>query len=410
MSLKGETSKLCTVLNDLHYELDKFTNYNNTSNICKIINNLYDTDLKIIVKVLLTIRKINNEKLLEKNNKYAQVYLKEFYKLLGSKNSIDDGDTHPIGQDWSIFSCAAKSQDILNVKRLTDTQIKKKHKNKTCFVKYITECLKFENKRIDPVVKDFSLHTHEYTWFRLMLVGNDLMTTFKLLHKNHIVKEHIHDVHVLAEEFNIIEIYYKRKVKRAQVLMFFNNCPLVKSVIFCSELEFLTKMRIRPCDVFSNILKFYYCYKTNNFNFSVTSVNELHCLHYVYMMYSFFILSPKLSNGSNLTPNPIAGLSYCKPMTKIQPKSGLVEDISQYEKTYIKENGVKSLSDTAVTLESLKFDKRHVLHNINQDRDQRILHGFSNVGGVNQSELVIEQTKKRKDDTIKLMRKISKKH
>lgn len=411
MSLKGETSNLHKILTDLTYELDVFTGESNTTNICKIVNASLNLEVRQLAKVLLTVRKINKNGLVRKNDKSARVFQKEIYRLLKSKNSIDDADSHPIGQDLSIFSCAAKSQDILNVKRLTENISRNLDESKrTPFLQYILK-LGFKNDYIEPSVKDSSLHTNDLTWFRLVLSGGEgtILDAFKSLYEHELVRDHIHDVYILAEEFRVIELYYKKKAKRLQLLVFFNESDLIEDIIFCSELELVKKMKLRPCDIFSNMLKFYYCYKSNNFTFTITSVKDLRIFNLVYVMCGIFIHSSKFTTANSIiSPAPLSGLSYCKPMIKTQPKTKLVENISDYELTYVKENGEEFLCNTAATPETFINQKRHVLYTVNQDRDKRIIDGYSSVGGVNSSELIIEPTPERTERTIKLLKKLSK--
>ena len=168
-------------------------------------------------------------------------------------------------------------------------------------------------------------------------------------------------------------------------------------------------MKIRQCDKFSNMLKFYYCYKTNNFNFTVTSMYELHIFQYCYLMCSIFIHSSKFTNVSSfISPNPISGLSYCKPMTKIQPRARAVVELSPYEKRYVEENGLEKLTNTAASIESFKNNMKHVTYTMNQDRDSRIFTGYSTIGGVNQSELIIEQSDEAINEMIKILLQESK--
>lgn len=409
MSLGEGVPNFCRILNDLTLELDVFTKYKHQSNVRKIVNSLYDIELTILVKVILTLRKINAEDLIKKKDKHALYYRQEIYKLIKSRNFVDDGDTHPIGQDFSIFSCASKSQDVLNVKRLSKKTSNVDHHSKSPLVNFVIEELNFKNESIEPTVKDSSLHTHEVTWFRLVLtvVSGDLLDTFKELYDQKLVRDQLCDVNVLAEEFNVIELYYK-KAKVAQLIDFFETCDLVQEIVFCSELELMKKLRIRQSDIFSNMLKFYYCYKTNHFTFTVISQENLRIFHYVYLMCSIFIHSSKFTTPSGvISPAPISSLSYYKPMINIQPKAKMVEDLSVYEHNYIRKNGVDKLCNTASSLESYRMGKRHTIYTVTQDRDKRILHNFSNVGGVNQSELVIEPQEERAKRTVKLLRKMS---
>ncbi|QBB28613.1 P47 [Homarus gammarus nudivirus] len=404
MSLTDRGNKLRRILSDLKVELDKFTKFTNVDNIPKIINCLYDVNQRDLAKVVVTLRKINNDKSLERH-KYAQVYLKDIYKLISSKNHINDSDTHPIGQDLSIYSCAAKSQDVLNVKRLKKREVNIGGQSKSVAA-YIIDTLNYKNESIQPKIKDCSLHTNDIIWFRLLIKGNLLESFLKIY--NDLAIETIHDVFILSEEHNIIEIYFKKKAKLSQLLEFFNENDNVEDIIFCSELQKMKKMKIRQCDIFSNMLKFYYCYKTKNLTFTITRQSHLKIFNYVFLMCSIFIHSTKFTaSNSLLTPLPLSSLSYYKPMITAVHKARIVEDISKYEKTYVAQMGAESLPNTASSQEIFKDGKRHKIYSLKQDRDQRMIYGYSTVGGVNHSEVVMTEADKTLTYRMNLLQNLS---
>ncbi|UBZ25598.1 P47 [Carcinus maenas nudivirus] len=407
MALNGEYSKIHLLFTDLTKELITFTNSTNVSNVCKIVNCLYNVEPEVLVRVMLSLRNINREKLLEKKDKYAQVYFKEISKLITSKNHLDNSDTHSIGQDLSIFSCARKSQDVLNVKRLKNKKTNEEGGvTNTPLVAYVLDELNLKNESIQPTVKDSSLHKHEITWFRLMLCGDFLESLRCLYEENPIIAMHLYDIHIVSEEYNVVEIYYKKKAKLAQLMLLFNDSEYVKEIIFCSELESVKKLKIRPCDIFSNMLKFYYCYKTNNITFTITCMDHMKKFHFVYLMCSIFIHSSRFTSSDGaFSPLPLSRTSYYKPMVNIIPKTRVVEDISDYEKTYVTETG--DLSETAASFESYELKKRHRLYNPKQDRDQRILHGFGAIGGINQTEVVLHASNELQTTRNNIMMELS---
>ena len=399
------------IFEELYNELDKFTKLSFSEDLSKIVNNLVDMDIRDVVKVVLYTKKINNLGLKSKDSK---VYLSKLLKLLKSKNNLCGTDSYPIGQDFCIFSCAARSQNVLNVKRLVE-KAKNSKSNDTEFLKYIVNVLNFKNDYIEPCVKDSSPHTHQITWFRLFLRGNNLLETFKSLHSHKLVSDKLCDVHIVTEEFKIIELYYEKKAKRAQLMTFFNECDLVESIIFCSELDLLKRMNARTCDIFSNLLKFYFCYRTNSFSFSINSQQQIRTFHYVYLVCTIFMYtSPKFTNVSSkqYSSNPLSILSGSKPMLKIQDAANKLEPLTPYEEQYVRERGEESLCDTAATKESFQQNKRHEVIGLVQDRDCRMITSTTAIGASNMNELVIvsndESIKKRIDVLRELSNNVKK--
>ncbi len=410
MTFSGEISDLTMLLNDLTEELDKFTFRRNTQSIKRIVNTSFDVDIMTMVKLLLTIRKINNENLLEKGDRAAKVYLNYINKLILSKNNVEDADSHPVGQDLSIFSCASKSQSALNVKRLkinTD-RLQQQKGNVSPFIHHITETLGFKNDFIEPPVNDSSMHSNPIVWFRVVLNCNQedcdgsLLSVFKKFYRTSVlIQQHLHDIHLVSEEFNIIELYYKKNAKKPQLLFHFQESEFISSIIFCSELGLLKKMKIRPCDVLSNMLKFYFCMKTKNLNFSVTGQKDLQIFHHIFLMCAVLMYP--------IQPAPLSAISYSKPMFKSLNNAKKVEKMTGYEFKYMEVNGPESIINTSATIETIKDNKRHCLHATVQDRDNRILNGLSTIGGANISELVVESEDSVINERIELLQNLSKK-
>ncbi|UVX94867.1 P47 [Callinectes sapidus nudivirus] len=410
MSLSGKYSKIYKLFNDLTEELTILLTKANFENVCKVVNTLYDMEPRLLVKALLVIKKINREQLLHSENRYAKVYFKELIRLLNSKNHLDNGDSHPIGQDMSINSCADKSQNVLNVKRLKTNDSETSAKKNTSALQYVMGDLKLKNEKIQPIIKDNTLHKYEITWFRLILTG-DLKTSLKGLYDEFpTFSSYLHDIHILAEEFNIVEVYYKKKAKIAPLMNLFNESSYVEEIIFCSELEKVKKLKIRPCDSFSNMIKFYFCCKTKSFTFTITSCEDMKVFHYVYLMCSVFMHASKFTaSNTTVSPAPLAGISYSKPMVTSVPKTKMVEDITPFETTYVEEHGLDNIHNTSATLESYRIKKRHKMYALTQDREKRMVQGISAIGGANQSEIVITPTKELKRKRIELLKSLSNK-
>lgn len=404
MSFSGETPHLAKILDDLTEQLDKFTMKRNTESIKKLVNTSFDLDIETLVKVLLSVKHINDNNLLQQGNRDAKVYLKHINKLILSKNNMQDADSHPVGQDLSIFSCATKSQSALNVKRLKINILDESISSSLSpFLSYILKDLGFKNDFIEPSLNDSSMHSNPITWFRVVMNcernSMALLKTFKKMYETPLVKTALHDIYIVSEEFNIIELYYTKLSKKAQLLLYFESCPYISKIIFCSELGLLRKMKIRQCDRFSNMLKFHFCYKTKNIDFDLHSMKDLNMFHHIYLMCSVLI-KPQ-------PPAPLAAISYSKPMFKSQNNIKMVEPITGYEKKYLEINGNESIGNTSATIETLAENKRHCLHSAVQDRDRRILNGYSTIGGVNLNELIVHSDDETVKRRIELLREMS---
>lgn len=399
MSFTSGHPQLCKIHDDLTKELDIFTNGKNTTSVKRIVNTLFDMDLRKLIKVLLTVRHFNKHDSLRKGDHVAKVYFKYFNQLIMSRNNLDDADAHPVGQDLSIFSCAAKSQSALNVKRLNVNNADNRSDGSSALLKFVVNELGFKNKCIEPSINDSSIHSNPITWFRLKLRGGPetLFETFKSMYASPIVHVGVADVHLLYEEGCILEIYYEKGVKKSQILLHFEACEFVEKIIFCSELNLLKKVKARPCDIFSNIIKFNYCNKTKNIDFCLTCQDDLLVFHYVYLMSAMLLTSTSSS--------PISGISCSKPMFKSMKNAKELEPITDYERKHKESRGAKAISDTAATPETEAIGQRHKVHAAVQDRDRRILSGASTMGGTSVNELVIHS--KKAPEIIKILQSMS---
>nr|WOZ57600.1 P47 [Menippe mercenaria nudivirus] len=399
MSLISKHPHLTRVFDDLTRELMTFTSHRNPKSVKRLVNTSFDVPLKTLVKFTLTLRKFNNGM----NKQYSRVILKLINKVFLSRNNLDDADSHPIGQDLSIFSCSNKAQATLNVKRLTNNGSNVEDGCGSNFIKYLTEELHFKNEFIEPTVNDSSTHSNPITWFRIKITKmkhETFLQTFKKFYVSSMVLcRFVHDIYLLSEEFGIVELYYKKCAKKNHILNELQVNDYVEKIIFCSELELLKRMKCRPCDLYSNMLKFYFCTKTKNIDFILTSQHDLHVFHYVHLICSN-LFAPQ-------TPAPITGTSCSKPMGKSVNNSRILEEITPYELKLRESRGDGSLTMTSATLETLAYNARHTLHVATQDRDRRILGNPSTIGGVNGVELVINSTDEVVNMRKRLLRKMS---
>ncbi|UHB41731.1 P47 [Macrobrachium rosenbergii nudivirus] len=408
------------LLEDLFMEMQKFTYNRYDSDLPKFINACYDCDPLLLGKMVLLFRQLNDEKKNPEIRKTPTALLAytKIIKLLNSKNPLDDNDAHPIGQDLSIYSCSGSSQEVLNFKRLKNTDNAKKMVE-TPLLGYIKNKLGFKSEQIMPNIKDHVLFgkKEEYYWYRVILTPNekdkdDYINPLKELLKTPIIATGLKDIAILSNEYGILEFYYnQKKTKMVDILCAFNANDQISKIVFCSN---LIKMRVMNvfsnADLMSNMLKFYYCYKTKNLTFCVLSQRQMEILSKTYIYCAMLLFTPTLLKPDGiLSAGPLSIVSYNKPMISLQQKIKIVEPMTPYESVYLKEEGLENINKTAVSPESYQLNARHILYSISQDRDLRCLYGYSKTGGITQGELVLTQSKEQQNKRIKYLQKLSKK-
>ncbi|UVT30811.1 P47 [Penaeus vannamei nudivirus] len=421
MSLLNSKINTKKLFDDLYFEFDHFTNKSFSSEISKILNASLNVDLRSAVKVMLTFRKVRKNESLKKH-KTILYYKKKLRSLFASQNNLNDGDAHSIGILLSLDSCSKKAQEVLNVKRLKHVNESKSANTESDLYKFITQHLKFANEKIKPSVKDTSLHgllnkkskiknaqPLYIFWFRLKLQKDDLVQNLKtLLTEKQQVSVNLLDIGTISEDNGILEFYYSSKANIYQLLEIFNDADQVKEIIFCSNLVGMNKLTmISDATRFSNMLKFYYIYKTYNLSFMVRNQADTRSFFLVYSLCSLFMHTTNLTSANNnLTPNPLSSLSCSKPMITIKERARTLEPLTKYEENVIAKNSEK-LSYTAATKDSIEYNSRHKVCALTQDRDTRIITGYPNIGGVNASEMILNPTAEQESFIVDMLKSMT---
>lgn len=408
------------IFNDLYEELDYFTHKKYTQNISKILNASFDADIKVLVRIILTLRKIRELNLLELHDPFALHFYKQIIKLLNSQHPLDNGDIYPMGMILSLVSCADKAQDILNVKRLKKVAVSTIENVDSELYKYIKKNLGMENRKLKPSIKDTSLHgctplnddTYkrlQVFWFRITLDPKALVENLKTLLLDSNINTYLIDIGTISENNGILELYYNKKANLFKLLTLLNDADEVKEIIFCSDLIRMSKIKqLTNADIFSNMIKFYYIYKTYNLTFMMRNQHDSVMFYFVYSLCVLFMQSPNLTSAnSKLAPNPISALSCSNPMFAIKEKTKTLEPITEFEKMVLSENPQK-LNNTAASPESIQFQARHRVFVINQDRDSRVITGFPQVGGISTGEIVVTPEEDYERFTVEVLKAMSK--
>lgn len=393
MSAFSSTSKLFKLLNDIFIELDKFTIQKFTYNCKLIVNNLYNVSLPKLVKFLLLLRHLNN---LPFDNSTRNKCYKKIRHLLASINNLDDGDTHAIGQDLSIDMYSTLAQDILNVKRLSVAKINTSNSDLSpeSFEYFVKNTLNLEYKKILPECNGTIIHkfTNDKCWFRLKILYkniDELKSIINNLMGYSEFSNYITGMYLLCP--TIIEVYYTSLHKLQPCINFLNSCDSIDSIIFYSNLKTFKDKCECVATKFSNIIKFYYCSMSKELDFVIKNMSQMRTFNRVYL-YSVLLLNKDNMNVSNddFSSAPLSCLSGNNPNKTIKIKSRNIEPLTNYDKNLL-ECKDADLRDTAISKESLKYNSRHVIHCIDQDRDQKILTNNSLIGGFNLHEIVIKK-------------------
>lgn len=385
------SSKVHSITNDIFIELDKFTIYNYTEACKTLTHNIYDLTLKELVHLLISFRRLNE---LPINDKIRNYCYKKIIQLIVSINNLDDADTHPIGQDLSIYTYASKAQSVLNVKQLTE-QITDMGIDdfSTNFKYFVVNTLKLGYDRIIPPLSGTIIHntTKNRNWFRLQVTFDDWKKNITEMLNVEAFSIGLVEIYIISEEEQIIEVYYTNN-KLQQCMYFLENCAYVKNIIFYSNLKLFKEKCNDTLSVLSNFVKFYYCYSTKEANFNITNTEQLKIFNRIFLnsILLYYKSNINIANTA-FTAAPIASLSGNNPSKVIKAKSKMMEPLTSYEQLLLENNPDIDLRDTAMSKESITAKNRHAIYGLSQDRDNRIILGQSLVGGVNIHELVIHQ-------------------
>ncbi len=394
------------IFNDLYEELNHFTHGRYTSSIAKFLNASYDTEPRVLIKVILTLRKIRLGTI--KNKKKVSLYYKYIIKLLNSQNILNNGDAQPIGQLLSLTSCANKAQNVLNVKRLKRTNNEEIVNTASPLYQYIKNDLCMNNRKIKPIVRDTSLYENKTCfWIRIWLNGNDAVSSLKNLLSNEQIKINLYDIGTVSEVYNIVELYYWRKGKTQMlnIIEVLNNLDIVNKIIFCSDLVRMSKQKFIPkAVIYSNMMKFYYAYKTCNLTFVLTKQEDLEIFNYTSILCGILMYGPNFtSTNHTLKSCPLAALSNARPLDSIKINARIVEPVTPYEQLIFKEYPEKKTS-TAATDSTFENGGRHQVYTISQDRAYRMTGNCPNIGGVNTSEISIVSTPEHNNHVIGVLK------
>ncbi|QLI62368.1 p47 [Dikerogammarus haemobaphes nudivirus] len=380
--------------NDIFLELDSLTLKKFTNNVCKFVNLICDMEYKSVIKFLVILRHAN--KLLVTHPRRAKIY-KKIVRLICSKNNIDNADSQPIGQDLSIDMYAKIAQDLLNVKRFTDKKTIKQ--NDTIIVNDVEAYLvknKLHTERIVPELNFIIIHTqtNNKCWFRLKVKWIDKLKNIQSIVKHPKLSIRLEGIAFLTDD--IIEIIYNSfNVKLIDYMEILSNeFDFVEHIIFFSNLRLFKSKCSCPITKFSNILKFYYCNVTKSSDFIITNVNNIDLFNRLYLNSFLLLNKDNLSVSSdNFSPNPIACLAGTGPIRTVRSKAMKVETLTEYDLLYTQkktdEDNDVDLRGSALSRESYAIDCRHIIHKVIQDREVRILEGYSTIGGCNPHELIL---------------------
>lgn len=382
------TTKIQKLQNDLYLELDILTRKNYSYNLSMFVTLLCDTPLDNLLQILHVLRYVN--KLDVKHPRRNRLY-KKIVKLIASINNIDGADIHPIGQDLSINMYAKIAQDLLNVKRFGG--IKNINTNEKT-IDVIEQMVLDHNliyERLNPEINHVIIHTQtdKKCWFRLKVKWENKVKDVKHLLTHPKLSQNLCGFYQLDDE--VIELYYnKPNIKINDCIEALNTIPFVVNIIFFSNLRLFKEKCSCQLTKLSNIIKFYYCNVTKQYDFIISSEANIDLFNSIYLYSILLLYKDNLSvSTGNFSPNPIACLAGNGPSRTIKSKTTMMEPQSEYEKILTANNLDVDVRGTAMSKESIKESNRHVIYKIGQDRDMRIIYGQSSMGGCNLHEVVM---------------------
>lgn len=199
-----------------------------------------------------------------------------FKKLICSINTLNNADVHPFGIESSIYFHAAKAQNVLNIKHLSNAQSKDDLK-RNLSQRLLETCENIIGKPIVPNINMNALYgapadTAACQWIRCQLQPN---TNIYSIYER--IPLPLQFSHCWPYSDTVCEFYFF-DTNVGLCLEFFNSLPEVVEIIFYSNLKRFQNYCDNDLLNLSNCLKFYYCYRTEQLTFAIiwqSHVDEL---------------------------------------------------------------------------------------------------------------------------------------
>lgn len=365
-------------MNDIFLEIDKLLKHKFTSYVRILVRSMETYKYSDIHNYIIKLRALNN--LIDSDEKKI-VGVEMIKRLIISINNLDNGDSHATGLSTNVMLYSNKAQEILSFKQLKKSAVT-------------------SNSKIIPNLDNTILYSNStqckrnVTWIRCKLNVCDPSTI--LDGSNNISKWILSsNPYYQIPNTNIFEFYFVSVSKAMErkrglaIINEFDSHSNVLHIIFYSNCRMLSDIHSNKMLVYSNVLKFYYCYLSNNNDFTIITSHDMDIFKNVNTLIIRLIKSQNFNNINidDECVTPMSALSGFSPHTKVFKFAKKTEPLTELDKAIYQANG--SFAGTSISRESYERNEKHKTYTIENDRDSRIIGRGSLFGGRNGNELSI---------------------
>lgn len=194
---------------------------------------------------------------------------------------------------------------------------------------------------------------------------------------------------VSNDKFVVAEVYFRGN-KGLDYLKTIDSHDGVHSIVFFSNCKLLYLKCKNKAVVYSNILKFYFCTLENKLIFTIDSIDDLKKLHHYHTLVVQFLNKSNLRMTGDEMSTPLSCLSGSDPVRSISKYKNVFKPLTEAG-LYVKEN-TKNFEHTPISAQSLKTDSEHVVYELKDCRDYRIIGAGAICGGKNVHPLTISNS------------------
>lgn len=363
-----------------------------------LMDNHFEKSIKTMVSVMFDYKidelheiykRLSFLNTLPKNHPKVLKYKTIYKRMILSINNLEDADSHPLGLYLSISLYSESAQETLNVKHLTTTKDSNNIETKTEDEQFVNS-LGFEYSKKIPSIDVTLLYSNVINWVRVRLV-NDSLDLVKKLVEYRPYSLQLTAIYRCTD--TIWEFYFTDKqvldcmeyflgASEVSEIIFYSNCKLLKAKCGHDILLFM-----------SNTIKFLYCYLNSMQDLSIRNQQDINKLFNCYMLSTLFTYKDNMkTNHSEKLTTPLTALSGTNPKMNVQSKLYQMEPLTSYDKIQLQQSST-DLRATSMSNQSIKFNMRHVIHELANDRDHRLSGRGSIIGGRSIHELVIDSIK-----------------
>lgn len=247
--------------------------------------------------------------------------------------------------------------------------------------------------KITPNINISMLYTtpkeYQGCWIRCIFFAHLFEKTIDFLSKVFLNNYDFTKKLVSNNKFVVAEVYFRGN-KGIDYLKVLDSDNGVHSIVFFSNCKLLYLKCRNKAVVYSNILKFYFCTLENKLIFTIDSIDDLKKLHHYHMLVVQFLNKSNLRMTGDEMSTPLSCLSGSDPVRSISKYKNMFKPLTEAG-LYVKEN-TKNFEHTTISTQSLKTDDEHVVYELKDCRDYRIVGAGAICGGKNVHPLTISNS------------------